>query len=134
LVGVHRGEELVAEVADDELVVASERLDESGRIRRASKREPCEHERGRPPFCACAQLVDQGGRDTGALGPQQRVGFVNSEAEILCTDLADSITDAQSGETERWVDTRGEHQRQFRWTEIDELFDAAVDARVSMRW
>ena len=58
LVVVEHGEQLVGEVAGDELVVAAERLDEAIGVVGALQRQPGEHEPRSPTLGALAQVVE----------------------------------------------------------------------------
>ena len=120
------GEQLVAEVADDQLIVAPERLDEPGRISGPFERQAGEHQARGPSLGACAQLVDQGRRQRRR--PQQRRRLTGGEAQVVGADLAQLVPHPQPAEAERWVDTRGDHQREFGRAQVDEALDATVHA------
>jgi hypothetical protein len=100
VVGVQAGEQLVAQVLDDEVVVAPERSHEALRVAGALEGEPGEHEAG---------------------------GLVGGEPEVVGADLRHPTSDAQATEPERRVDAGGEHHGDPGRAQVDEALHAPVD-------
>jgi hypothetical protein len=130
LIGVEVSEQLVAEVLDDELVIAAEGDDERLGVIRSPEGEAGEDEAGGPALGPSAQLAEQFGVE-GATGvSEQARGLVWGEAEVIGADLRDSAAHAEASETERRIHPGGEHDGDRRWAQVDEALHATVDALV----
>ena len=83
VVGVEAGEQLVAEVLDDEVVVAPERSDEALGVARVLEGETGEDEARGPALGAVAQLGEQVGVEGGTGATEQAGRLLGGEPEVL---------------------------------------------------
>ena len=130
VVGLHRREQFVAEVADHQLVVAAERVDEPFRFRRPFQRETGQHQAGGPSLGAGAEVVDRRRRERVAHRTQQHGGLARGEAQVVGSHLADPVAHPHASEAERRVEAGGDHDRQLRRAQVDEPLHPAVDGGV----
>ena len=126
LVVVEHGEQLVGEVAGDQLVVAAEGLDEAIGVVGALERQPGEHEPCGPTLGALAQVVEPLVVEPFGGGAQQGGGLDGVEPEVAGTDLADTPAHSHPTEPERRIGAGDQHERELRWAQVDEALHAPV--------
>jgi hypothetical protein len=91
IVRIDRGEELVAEILDNELIVAPECFDELAGVGGPSKRETREHEPGGPAFRAATELIEKSSVERLPRGTKQTGSLVGIEPQIGTANLRDLI-------------------------------------------
>jgi hypothetical protein len=79
---------LVQQVRRNGVVVARERIDETGRVRCAVQLDSGEPQSGGPPLGPCHEPRDLGGVQFDPETVEQVAGLVRVEGEVGCPDLA----------------------------------------------
>jgi hypothetical protein len=125
-----RGQQLVAQVVDDELVVAPEGVDELVGVGRPSEREAGEDQAGGPALRPAAEAVDLGAVERRAHRAEQAGRLVRREAQVGPPDLGDLVAHPEAAEPEGRVDAGRQHDRDLARAEVDEALDAPVHAAV----
>ena len=124
LVVVEHGEQLVGEIAGDELVVATEGLDEAIGVVGALQRQPGEHEPSGPPLGAFAQVVEPLAVQPVGGVAQQGGGLGRVEAEVAGTDLPNAPAHPHPTQPERRIGAGDQHERELRRAQVDEALHA----------
>ena len=126
---LQHGQQFVGQVAGDQLVVTTERLDEAAGVRGALQRQPGQHQARGPPLRAVAQLAQAALVQPGGGGPEQAGRLGRVEPQVARPQLADTPADAHPPEAERWVGPGGQDDHQRVGAQLQQALHAPMDVR-----
>ena len=123
---IEHGEELVGEVAGDQLVVTAEGLDEAIGVVGALEREPGQHEPRGPTLGALTQVVEPLFIEPVGGAAEQGGGLSVVEPEVAGADLSHPPPHTHPSQPERRIGAGDQHDRQLTRAQVDEALDGTM--------